>query len=72
MKAAVYNTYGSPDVVYIDDVARPVPGDNEVLIRVQAASVNPLDCVTEGKPYSLRLMTAGERSPSMRALISRR
>ena len=66
MKAAVYNTYGSPDVVYIDDVARPVPGDNEVLIRVQAASVNPLDCVTEGKPYSLRLMTGLRRPKTTR------
>ena len=67
MKAAVYNTYGSPDVVYVDDVAEPVPGDDEVLIKVRAASVNPLDCVTEGKPYSIRLMM-GLRRPKITRL----
>ena len=43
MKAAVHTKYGSPDVVQITDVEKPVPKDNEVLIRVRAASVNPLD-----------------------------
>jgi NADPH:quinone reductase-like Zn-dependent oxidoreductase len=62
MKAAVHNSYGSPDVVHVDDVATPVPGDNEVLIRVRAGAVNPLDCLTAGKPYSLRLVT-GLRGP---------
>ncbi len=44
MKAAVYTRYGPPlDVLQIKDVEKPVPKDNEVLIRVRAASVNPLD-----------------------------
>jgi NADPH:quinone reductase and related Zn-dependent oxidoreductases len=43
MKAAVYSRYGPPDVVHITDVEQPVPRDNEVLIQVRAASVNPLD-----------------------------
>jgi len=43
MKAAVHTKYGAPDVVQIMDVEKPVPKDNEVLIRVRAASVNPLD-----------------------------
>jgi NADPH:quinone reductase-like Zn-dependent oxidoreductase len=43
LKAAVHTKYGSPDVVQIMDVEKPVPKDNEVLIRVRAASVNPLD-----------------------------
>ena len=43
MKAAVYSRYGPPDVLQIKDVEKPVPKDNEVLIRVRAASVNPLD-----------------------------
>ena len=43
MKAAVYNRYGPPDVLQIKDVEKPVPKDNEVLIEVRAASVNPLD-----------------------------
>lgn len=43
MKAVVVTRYGSPDVIRIVDVDKPRPADNEVLIRVSAASVNPLD-----------------------------
>lgn len=44
MKAAVYTRYGPPDVVVqFEDVENPVPKDNEVLLKVRAASVNPLD-----------------------------
>jgi len=43
MKAAIYTRYGPPDVVRITDVEQPVPKDKEVLIKVRAASVNPLD-----------------------------
>jgi NADPH:quinone reductase-like Zn-dependent oxidoreductase len=44
MKAAVYTRYGPPpDVLQIKDIEKPVPKENEVLIRVRAASVNPLD-----------------------------
>ena len=43
MKAAVYTRYGPPDVVQIQDIEKPVPKDNEILIDVRAASVNPLD-----------------------------
>jgi hypothetical protein len=43
MKAAVYSKYGPPDVLQIKDVEKPVPKDNEVLIKVRSASVNPLD-----------------------------
>jgi NADPH:quinone reductase-like Zn-dependent oxidoreductase len=43
MKAAVYTRYGPPEVLQIKDVEMPVPRDNEVLIKVRAASVNPLD-----------------------------
>jgi NADPH:quinone reductase-like Zn-dependent oxidoreductase len=41
MKAAVYSTYGSPDVVYVDNLAKPVPGNNDVLIKVRAAGSTP-------------------------------
>ena len=43
MKAAVYSRYGSPDVIQIKDIGIPVPQDSEVLIKVRAASLNPLD-----------------------------
>jgi NADPH:quinone reductase-like Zn-dependent oxidoreductase len=57
MKAAIYTSYGSPDVVRITDVEKPIPRDNEVLIKVRAASVNPLDWrLMKGKPRVLRIM----------------
>jgi NADPH:quinone reductase-like Zn-dependent oxidoreductase len=63
MKAAIYEKYGPPDVVQIRDVERPVPNDNEVLIKVRAASVNPYDWhFMRGLPYVLRLV-AGMRKP---------
>ncbi len=43
MRAIRYCEYGSPDVVKLDDVERPVPKDNEVLVKVRAASLNALD-----------------------------
>jgi NADPH:quinone reductase-like Zn-dependent oxidoreductase len=63
MKAAVCTRYGSPDVIQIADVEKPVPGDNQVLIKVRAASVNPLDWHTmRGTPYIAR-MSGGLRKP---------
>jgi NADPH:quinone reductase-like Zn-dependent oxidoreductase len=57
MKAAVYTRYGPPDVVQITDVEKPVPKDNDVLIKVRAASVNPLDWrLTRGVPRIFRMM----------------
>ena len=43
MRAIVQHGYGSPDVLSIDEIERPAVGDNEVLIRVRAASVNAMD-----------------------------
>lgn len=43
MKAAVRDRYGPPEVVRVEDVARPIPGEGEVLVRVRAASVNRAD-----------------------------
>jgi NADPH:quinone reductase-like Zn-dependent oxidoreductase len=56
VKAAVYTRYGPPDVVQITDVEQMVPKDDEVLIRVRAASVNPYDWhYMRGTPYFLRI-----------------
>jgi NADPH:quinone reductase-like Zn-dependent oxidoreductase len=68
MKAAVYSRYGSPDVVQITDAEKPVPKDSEVLIKVRAASVNPLDWhLMRGTPYFVRL-PAGLRKPKITRL----
>jgi NADPH:quinone reductase-like Zn-dependent oxidoreductase len=58
MKAAVYIRFGLPEnVLQIQDVEKPVPKDDEVLIRVRAASVNPLDShLMKGKPFFVRLL----------------
>jgi NADPH:quinone reductase-like Zn-dependent oxidoreductase len=68
MKAAVYSRYGPPDVLQIKDVEKPVPNDDEVLIRVRAASVNPLDWhFVRGTPYLVRIM-AGLHKPKITRL----
>lgn len=55
MKAMVYHTYGSPDVLHCEEVAKPVPSDNQVLIRVRAAALNALDVgLMKGRPYFAR------------------
>jgi NADPH:quinone reductase-like Zn-dependent oxidoreductase len=55
MKGVLRRCYGSPDVVTYEDVAKPTPADNEVLVRVHAASLNPLDWhLLEGTPYMVR------------------
>ena len=56
MQAVRYRCYGSADVLEIGEVAKPVPADNEVLVRVHAAAVNPLDWhYMRGSPYFMRL-----------------
>ena len=62
MKAIVYHTYGSPDVLKYEDTPKPTPTDDQVLIRVRAAAVNPIDRMFRGTPYLIRFMT-GLRKP---------
>ena len=68
MKAIVYHNYGSPDVLKCEEIEKPTAGDDEVLIKVRAASVNPLDWhFVRGLPYFLRMM-AGLRKPKITRL----
>jgi NADPH:quinone reductase-like Zn-dependent oxidoreductase len=63
MKAIIYYEYGGPEVLRYEEIAKPAPGDKEVLIRVRAAAVNPYDWhFLRGTPYPLRLM-AGSGKP---------
>ena len=58
MQAIVYRCYGSADVLEFNDVEKPTPADDEVLVKVHAAAVNPLDWhFLQGTPYFLRLMS---------------
>ena len=58
MKAAVHTRYGPPDVVRVVDVPTPAPRENEVLVKVQATTVNRTDCGFRGaKPFFARAFT---------------
>jgi NADPH:quinone reductase-like Zn-dependent oxidoreductase len=64
MKAIVQEKYGSLDVLQLREVEKPAPEDDEVLVRVRAASVHPdVWHVVCGRPYVLRLMGAGVCRP---------
>jgi NADPH:quinone reductase-like Zn-dependent oxidoreductase len=64
MKAIVYARYGSPDVLQLKEVEKPVPKDGELLVRVHAASVNALDWhYMRGSPFLLRTSGSGLRKP---------
>ena len=64
MKAITYTEYGSPDVLKLTEVERPTPEDHEVLIRILASSVNPLDWrLLRGRPFFTRLLMGGLRRP---------
>lgn len=58
MKAIVYHEYGSPDVLRMEDVAKPIPGDRDVLVKVHALSINAWDWdMLTGKPYEYRVFS---------------
>jgi len=63
MKAIVYHEYGSPDVLELEEIDRPVVKDDEVLVRVRASSANPADWhFMRGVPYVMRPQS-GLRKP---------
>ncbi len=58
MKAIVYTKYGPPDILQLKEVAKPIPKDNEVLIRIYATVVTPPDCAArKGDPFMMRFIT---------------
>jgi NADPH:quinone reductase-like Zn-dependent oxidoreductase len=64
MKAMVYTSYGPPDVLRLQEVEMPAPKDDEVLIRVHAASINYPDWgLLRGKPFLVRAMAGGLLRP---------
>jgi NADPH:quinone reductase-like Zn-dependent oxidoreductase len=62
MRAVVYDRYGPPEVLRLEDVERPVPKEDEVLVRIHATTVNRLDCATR---------EANRRSGLVAMLLSR-
>ncbi len=71
MKAVVRDEYGSPDVLRVEEVPRPTPASNEVLVKVHAAAVNRADWeILHGYPRHVRLVGFGLTRPKSRILGS--
>jgi NADPH:quinone reductase-like Zn-dependent oxidoreductase len=68
MRAVIHDRYGTPDVLRLADVERPVPKEDELLVRIHAASVTRTDCgLRRAKPFMSRAIT-GLRRPK-RAIL---
>jgi NADPH:quinone reductase-like Zn-dependent oxidoreductase len=66
MKAVVQDVYGSADTLRFEDIEMPVIGDDEVLVRVRAAGVDPgVWHLMTGRPYLVRVMGMGVRRPKV-------
>jgi len=71
MKAIVFTRYGPPDVLQLKEIEKPTPKDNEVLVRVHAASLNAYDWhMLRAKPFLVRLMGGGLLKPKKQILGS--
>lgn len=67
MKAIVRREYGPPDVLSLEEVPTPTPGNDEVLVRIHAAALNPADgYVLRGEPFFMRLGFGGLLKPASR------
>lgn len=70
MKAIVYSEYGGPEKLQLREIARPVPKENEVLIRIHATSINDWDwALLQGVPFANRMMS-GLKKPKIEVLGS--
>jgi NADPH:quinone reductase-like Zn-dependent oxidoreductase len=69
MKAIVYTKFGSPDVLHLEEVEKPIPKDNQILLKVHAASANAYDWRhLRADPFMIRFMGAGLLKPKHRIL----
>lgn len=68
MKAAIYTQYGPPGVVSIAEIAKPVPGPNEVLVKVHASTVNRTDCGFRSAVYVISRLYSGLLRPKNQVL----
>ena len=69
MRAAVFNAYGPPDVVHVAEVDKPAPGDDELLVKVHATTVNRTDCAyRSARQFVLRFWTGLSR-PTKRPVL---
>lgn len=64
MKAVVHAEYGGPEVLHLADIPTPTPGASEILVKVHAAALNPVDWhLARGVPLPVRMMVGGLRRP---------
>ena len=71
MRAVVHDRYGPPDVLRLDEVKRPVPEDDEVLVKIHATTVARMDCAfRRAKPFLFYRFITGLRRPKRRILGS--
>jgi NADPH:quinone reductase-like Zn-dependent oxidoreductase len=68
MRAVMHDRYGPPEVLRVESVERPVPKDDEILVKIHATTVNRTDChIRAANPVLWRLFGAGFRRPKQRA-----
>ena len=66
MRAVVYDRYGPPEVLRLKEVERPVPQDEEVLVRVHATTVTRTDCGLRSAEFFISRFYTGIRRPKQR------
>jgi NADPH:quinone reductase-like Zn-dependent oxidoreductase len=72
MKAVVHSEYGGPEVLQLMEVEKPIQAANELLVKVHAAAINPVDWhFVRGAPYLLRMATGGLNRPSRHRRVGR-